>query len=441
MNSFQIFNAMDQVAIDCLGPITQTLSGKRHVIVSIDMFTRFIDAEALSDISAQTFAEYFSKYCGRFGFPKTLLTDNSSTFTSNLVRELYRVFGVKRIRSTPYHSRGNAVVERAIETLQEKLSVSLNDVVESQWDLVLPAAVLAMNTSTHAATGYSPFELVFGRKNESNSALVDTSYRPEDIQAELIRRRLDEYRGEAITRNSDSQVNSRNRFEARHRDTDFEIGESVVVKASDRRSKLSNRYKDDVFEIIGRQNDIYQLRDTRGRIISRHISKLKAYRRRDNQIIEEEIPEMCDRKKDQVNSESEDEILQPTNMVRKKSSKSGINRPNFVEFVLTILLMNIVSPSTSIVFDRVAPVVYVRTNHFVDDGLVNYSMEIHFDNPCPLLEKFSQAKDEEAIPAIEHCNKIYNAFIQGGSKSMSRTSKRETLRWEILTSCRERNVK
>lgn len=73
-------------------------------------------------------------------------------------------FNIKHRVSAPGHSRGNAIVERSLQTLQEKIGIYATERrCRSDRDLYLPAAVLAMNSCVHEATHYSPYEMTFGR--------------------------------------------------------------------------------------------------------------------------------------------------------------------------------------------------------------------------------------------------------------------------------------
>lgn len=97
------------LAVDCLGPVSETLRGNKHVIVAIDCFTRFVVARAVQEITAAEFVDFLLDYCVIFGVPQRLITDNASTFCNSLVKEINTVFGIKHLTATPYHSRGNSM--------------------------------------------------------------------------------------------------------------------------------------------------------------------------------------------------------------------------------------------------------------------------------------------------------------------------------------------
>ena len=59
---------MDRVALDILGPFPISNAGNKYVLVVQDQFTKWTEAYALPDQTAQTVAEVFVKeFVSRFG--------------------------------------------------------------------------------------------------------------------------------------------------------------------------------------------------------------------------------------------------------------------------------------------------------------------------------------------------------------------------------------
>ena len=77
---------------------------------------------------------------------------------------------IKLTHTTPYHPQGNGAVERFNRTLKAMIS-KLNNV--DKWDKSLQTLVKHYNSHVCDATGFSPFQLMFGRKcNFSISPLI-----------------------------------------------------------------------------------------------------------------------------------------------------------------------------------------------------------------------------------------------------------------------------
>lgn len=92
MNKYHIFGTLIPVAkwgIDSLGPFPKALAGKNHLIVTIDHFTRWIEAKALASITPRKVKKFFYEdiIC-RFGILKILISNT----TSSLILRSFEVF-------------------------------------------------------------------------------------------------------------------------------------------------------------------------------------------------------------------------------------------------------------------------------------------------------------------------------------------------------------
>ncbi|XP_061428614.1 uncharacterized protein LOC133355245 [Lethenteron reissneri] len=97
------------------------------------------------------------------GAPERLLTDQGKKFSSKLLQEVCDLLGTKKVRTSPYHPQTDGMVERLNRTLTSMLC---QQVCESHvdWDLQVPGVLAAYRMAPHAATGFSPFYLMYGRE-------------------------------------------------------------------------------------------------------------------------------------------------------------------------------------------------------------------------------------------------------------------------------------
>jgi hypothetical protein len=100
--------------------------------------------------------------CCLFGAPAKLLSDQGRNFTSSVVREACRIFGVDKVFTTAYHPQTDGLVERFNSTLCDMLSMYVSS-DQKDWDAALPLVTLAYNTSVHSSTNDTPFFLLFGK--------------------------------------------------------------------------------------------------------------------------------------------------------------------------------------------------------------------------------------------------------------------------------------
>eukprot|EP00731_Ephydatia_muelleri_P025679 Em0017g762a len=155
---------MQRIAMDILGPLPLTPRSNKYILVIGDYFTKWTEAFPMSDMEAGTVAKLFvNEFVVRYGAPACLHTDQGRNFESNLVKEICRLLGIVKTRTTPYHSQSDGMIERFNRTLISMLKRATID-AERDWDLKLPCLMMAYSTSIHETTKATPFSVMFGRE-------------------------------------------------------------------------------------------------------------------------------------------------------------------------------------------------------------------------------------------------------------------------------------
>ncbi|XP_076438810.1 uncharacterized protein LOC143277793 [Babylonia areolata] len=158
-----ISEPFSRVAVDIVGPISSSSeSGNRYILTMVDYATRYPEAVALKHVSAETVAEALFTMWTRTGVPAEVLTDRGSQFTGSVMQEVYRLLSVRGLTTTPYHAQCNGLVERFNATLKAMLR-RLSYEKPRAWDRWIPALLFAYREVPQESTGYSPFELLYGR--------------------------------------------------------------------------------------------------------------------------------------------------------------------------------------------------------------------------------------------------------------------------------------
>ncbi len=82
---------------------------------------------------------------------------------SRTIRELYELLGIKSIRTSVYHPQTDGLVERFNRTLKTMIRKFVHEDAKN-WDKWLEPLLFAVREVPQASTGFSPFELLYGRQ-------------------------------------------------------------------------------------------------------------------------------------------------------------------------------------------------------------------------------------------------------------------------------------
>ena len=100
-----------RIAMDIVGPLPKSRAGHKYILVICDYATRYPVAVPLHSIDAEHVAEELMQVFARVGIPQEILTDQGTNFTSQLLKEVYRLPHIQPIRTSPYHPQTDGLVE------------------------------------------------------------------------------------------------------------------------------------------------------------------------------------------------------------------------------------------------------------------------------------------------------------------------------------------
>ena len=136
----------------------------RNVMVMQDHFSKYFITYVVKDQTAHTAAETLrSGYFGLFGAPAYFISDQGKAFTGHLITNLCELYGVQKLRTSPYHAQTNDQVEQMNQTIIHMIG-KLEQDKKAHWCEHLLEMLSAYNGTRSTVTGYSPYFLLLGRK-------------------------------------------------------------------------------------------------------------------------------------------------------------------------------------------------------------------------------------------------------------------------------------
>ena len=228
---------------------------------------------------------YFENVCRRYGFPKSIVSDRDSKFTSNFWKSLWSLFDTRLDMSTAFHPQTDGQTERTNRTLEQILRAFTNE-EQDNWDILLPYIEISFNNSIQTSTGYSPFYVNHGQHMLLPNALI------EEVEIENNNQTVEEMVTKMQSTLMKAQVNIKKAQERQkhyadlnRREEEYEIGDKVLLSTTDLtyttgQKKLLNK-QIGPYRIIDKINAVAYKLDLPPRL-SRihpvfHISKLLPY--------------------------------------------------------------------------------------------------------------------------------------------------------------------
>jgi len=239
---------------------------------------------------------FYKRIFTRFGLPKKIISDRDPRFTGAFWRRLLELTNTKLSLSTAYHPQSDGQTERTNRTLEQYLRHNVN-YWQDNWDDYLPTAEFVINSSPNESTGFTPFELMYGKNPQLAIDFTDkTSHVP---SAEQTIKDISESIKIARNQIIKSQEQQKKYADQHRKDHQFKIGDLVLLNnrnlnPADRRSrKLAHKWEGP-FPIIskfGNNSFKLQLPNKMNIHATFHTSLLKPYRENDSDLFPNRVQE------------------------------------------------------------------------------------------------------------------------------------------------------
>ena len=279
-----------RVAMDLVGPIEPATSrGNRFILTVVDYATRYPEAVALRRIDTQTVAEALVDIYSRVGIPREVLTDRGSQFTSELMREVSRLLSIRQMTTTPYHPACNGLVERFNGTLKSMLRKMCEE-QPKDWDRYLNPLLFAYREAVQESTGFSPFELLFGRVVRGPLAILRELWTGEVLEPDTkttyqyvldLKDRLEATCQVAQGNLSKSAERYKRQYNRKAKDRKFAVGDEVLLLLPTDTNKLLMHWQGP-FEVVQKVGQLDYKINMNGKVKTFHANLLKKFYRRND---------------------------------------------------------------------------------------------------------------------------------------------------------------
>lgn len=152
----------DSVSIDIMGPYPQTPNGNRFLFVVTDLFTRWVEAFPLKITDSKTITDILEQQIfSRYGYPKTIFSDNGPQFASRHFIRTCRTWGCHHWSTANYHPRANPV-ERRNQEIKKGLRLHFLRQPRRDWEQYLPPILFNLRSRLNHATNTTPSSALLG---------------------------------------------------------------------------------------------------------------------------------------------------------------------------------------------------------------------------------------------------------------------------------------
>ena len=288
-----------KVTIDLIGPLSPPSErGHKYVLTLIDCATSFPEAIPLKNIDTISVAEALIKIFSRVGIPKQIHSDLGTQFVSDLMKEINRLLGIQPLFNTPYHPMGTGRVERLNSTLKSVLR-KLCLMRPKDWDRYLIPTLFSLRELPSDRTGYSAFELLYGRQVRGPlSVLRDLWENPDVVDDDRtiyqyvldLKEKLEDSASIAAASADLSVTRYKTYFDLKSQKRSLVAGDEVLILLPDSNNKLLMSWKGP-FKVVEKRNRVDYVIDENSRHRLYHINLLKKYFRRSDVLCSFDQPE------------------------------------------------------------------------------------------------------------------------------------------------------
>lgn len=278
MTNVEICWPFDQWGVDIVGPFPLAPGQRKFLIVAVEYFTKWVEAEPLTKITDAAIRSFLWKniVC-RFGVPRVLVSDNGTQFQSNKTNDWCQKLGIEQRFTSVGNPQSNGQTEVTNRTIVSHLRARLLG-RQGDWADDLPAVLWAYRTTPRMPTGDTPYAMVYGSEAmlplEVQEVTARVSAFDPDGNDELRKRELDLVDGrrqQAFVKMQNYRAQVAKRYNQGVYARNFQVGDLVLkrVEVSRHVGKLDPNWEGPFRVIKVAKNNAYRIADGKGKELPR----------------------------------------------------------------------------------------------------------------------------------------------------------------------------
>jgi hypothetical protein len=123
LKSIPICDLFHKMAMDTAGPLPETKSRNKYILVAINHYSKWCEAKAIIDHGAKTAARFLEDdIIYRYGVPKFVLTDNGGEWATKF-DVMCKEYGIQHQHTAPQWPQCNGMAERLVKTIKHGIAV------------------------------------------------------------------------------------------------------------------------------------------------------------------------------------------------------------------------------------------------------------------------------------------------------------------------------
>lgn len=232
------------ISIDTVGPLPISIQGNRYAISIQCDLTKYIILIPIKTKEAQIIAKALvENFILIYGSFIELRSDQGTEYKNDVLDRICKLLGIRQSFATAYHPQTIGSLERNHRCLNEYLRSFIND-QKNDWDEWMKFYSYSYNTTPHTDHGFTPYELVFGRKSNLPHEIYEKGIEPvynlNEYYYELKYKiqRTNEIAKENLIKH---KILRKDQYEAKSNSIQVHVGDSVYL-TNENRKKLDEIY-------------------------------------------------------------------------------------------------------------------------------------------------------------------------------------------------------